>query len=158
MNRNLLITLIVLALVGIVGTMYWQTSPQQRAERFLQELAEVASLSTQDNNLVRKAKSAKILRYVANPVTFDLESIRIDREAKHDTVSTGFLAVAFGASDFLVEFRDIVLLSSDANMMVVQAFLTTKSGFKHGIYDFEAVVRVKLVESDDGLRLASIVE
>ncbi|MFT7617154.1 MAG: hypothetical protein ACI97A_000788 [Planctomycetota bacterium] len=158
MKKNLQILLLVFGLIGTVGVMYWRSSPQERAVRFLQELSEVASLKSSDNSLVRKARSAKIIRYVSDPVEFVLESIRVDRKAKHDDVSTGFLALAFGTSEMSVEFRDIAVVRSDSELIEVSAFLKTKSGFRAGRYNVETTVLIKLLETDDGLRLSTVVE
>jgi len=156
MNGKMFYLLSGMAAVIVIGVMLWRNTPYQRAVRFLNKAAALASVVEEDSEIARRMKGGRLRRFVGYEVHVDVKGIAQACDLMQDDVLAAW-AYVVGPNRFLkIDITDLEIVESVKGKMVVNVDMHVESNYKNGDYSGTYPVVMDLIPVEKKLRVSSI--
>ncbi len=154
-NRNLIVAVLIAALC-IYAVVWWRGRPLHQARRVLNRAAQVASVTTEDNEIKRRMKALALRDFVGYELHVDIEDLARDADLMQEDVVTAWL-YAVGLNRYLtIEINGIELISADDERIAVRALADVDSNYERGVYSKVYPVEIELLKAERKLRVSSL--
>lgn len=149
--------LAALLAVAVAALVIWRrNTPQHRAERFLNRAAEIATVTAQENEMVRRMKAARLRGLVGYEVHVGVEGMVQECDLMQDDVLAAWAYVVGTERYLTVEMRDVTVVAADGVKLVVNADIRIDSDYQRGAYSKIYPVVIELASIQRELRVSSI--
>lgn len=157
MNRRIVLIVASLLLLSfLAGYLVWRTSPAQVARRFLERLAETATVYPEHNQLNRRLRGSRISQLLADPLVIRVQDTRFSGSYDTEELVSGYLSVVLDASYFQVTFSKIRLLEANPRLLKAEGRLNIQSDEGHQPLPFDQVVELEIRKIDNLLLLSRV--
>jgi len=148
--------LLLIAVLSAAVFFWWRGRPLNRVRRVLERAAAVATVTLEDNEIMRRMKASRLRDYAGYEILVDVEGIVRDATLTQEEAITGW-SYAVGIDRFLlVDFQDIELIDADDERIIINATIVVDSNYDGGRYSDSYPVLIELMNVERRLLVSAL--
>jgi len=156
MSQRAFYLLAVMGVAVVAAVMWWRNTPQQRAERFLNRAAEIASVTADENEMVRRVKAARLRGLIGYEVHAGVAGMVEECDLMQDDVLAAWAYVVGSERYLAIEMTEVTVVAAAEGKLIVHAALRIDSDYQRGAYSKIYPVVIELLSIQRELRVSSI--
>lgn len=146
-----------LGLALVAAVVWWRNMPLHRAERFLNRVAEVATVSADENEMARRIKGARLRNLIGYEMHVDVVKIVREYDLMQDDALAAWAYVVGATRTLAIEIEVVGSVTAADERLIVEADISVESNYQRGAYSGRYPVVIELAYIQRELRVSSIV-
>lgn len=146
-----------MALAVFATVIWWRNTPRHKAERFLNRVAEIATVSADESEMARRVKAARLRGLLGYEMRIDVEGIVRECDLMQDDALAAWAYVVGATRTLTIEIMEVGEVTVADERLVVEADIRIESNYQRGAYSGLYPVVIELAYIQRELRVVSIV-